>query len=41
MCLAIVEHNLFESVILLIIILNSIKMALDNPLTEDDDNPTI
>lgn len=35
------EHNLFESVILLIIILNSIKMALDDPLTEADSNLTI
>jgi hypothetical protein len=32
---------LFETFILLIIILNSIKMALDDPLTESDGNATI
>lgn len=40
-CRAIVEHNLFESFILIIIVLNSVKMALDDPLTSDDSNPTI
>lgn len=41
LCRAIVEHNLFESFILIIIVLNSIKMALDDPLTSDDSNTTI
>ncbi len=41
MCQAIVEHNLFESFILIVIILNSIKMALDDPLTNSDNSATI
>lgn len=38
---AIVSHDMFEYTILLIIILNSLKMALDDPLAPNDDQTPI
>ena len=41
LCECIVEHPIFESFILLTIVLNSVKMALDDPLSKENGDSTI